>query len=62
VEAPNVDSVLTTIVKSIYPRQIIVLRGYYNNNNGDITKIKILLIENKIRSDYLEFLLSTNLN
>ncbi|KAF4634689.1 hypothetical protein G7Y89_g3414 [Cudoniella acicularis] len=62
VEAPNVDGVLTTIVKSTYPRQIIILRGHHDNNNRDIIKIKILPIENKIRSDYLEFLPSTDLD
>lgn len=61
-EAPNVDGVSTTVVKSTYPRQIIVLGGHHNNDNGDITKIKILLIKDEIRSDYLEFLPSTDLD
>jgi len=62
VEAPNIDGVSTTMVKSIYPRQIILPGGYYDNDNGDITKIKILPTEDEIRSDRPEFLPSTDLD
>jgi hypothetical protein len=50
------------VVKSTYPRQLIVLGGYYDNENSDITKIKILPTEDEIRSDYPEFLPSTDLD
>jgi hypothetical protein len=62
VEAPNVDGVSTTVVKSTYPRQIIVPGGHHDNDNGDITKIKILPTEDEIRSDHPEFLPSTDLD
>ncbi len=62
VEAPNVDGVSTTVVKSTYPRQLIVPGGHHDNENGDITKIKILPTEDEIRSDYPEFLPSTDLD
>jgi len=62
VEAPNVDGVSTTVVKSTYPRQLIVPGGHHDNENGDITKIKILPTEDEIRCDYPEFLPSTDLD
>lgn len=54
--------VSTTVVKSTYPRQIIVPGGHHDNENVDITKIKILPTEDEIRSDYLEYLPSTDLD
>lgn len=62
VEAPNVDGVSTTVFKSTYPRQLVVPGGHHDNENGDITKIKILPTEDEIRSDYPEFLPSTDLD
>ncbi|TGO45849.1 hypothetical protein BCON_0361g00090 [Botryotinia convoluta] len=59
-EAPNIDGVSTTVVKSTYPRQIILPGGHHDNDNGDITKIKILPTEDEIRSDHPEFLPSTD--
>lgn len=62
VETPNVGGVSTTVVKSTYPRQLVVPGGHHDNENGDITKIKILPTEDEIRSDYPEFLPSTDLD
>lgn len=61
-EAPSVDGVSTTVVKSTYPRQLIVPGGHHDNENGAITKIKILPTKDEIRSDYPEFLPSTDLD
>jgi len=62
VEAPNIYGVSTTVIKSTYPRQIILPGGHHDNDNGDITKIKILPTEDEIRSDHPEFLPSTDLD
>jgi hypothetical protein len=62
VEAPNIYGVSTTVVTSTYPRQIILPGGHHDNDNGDITKIKILPTEDEIRSDHPEFLPSTDLD
>lgn len=59
---PLVNGVLTTVVTSTYPQDIIVLGDRYDNDNTNITKIKILLTENEIQSNHLEFLPSTNLD
>ena len=56
VEAPNVNGVSTTVVKSTYPRQIVMPGGHHDNDKIDITKIKILPTEDEIRSDHPEFL------
>ena len=61
-EPPHVDGVSTTVVKSTYPRQLIVPGGHHDNENADITKIKILPTEDEIQSDYPEFLPSTDLD
>jgi hypothetical protein len=60
-EAPNVDGILTTVVKSTYPQQIIVPGGHHDNGNIDIAKIKILPTEDEIRRDHPEFLPPTDL-
>jgi hypothetical protein len=62
VEALNVDGISTTVVKSTYPRHIIVPGGHHDNDSGDITQIKILPLEDEIRSDHPEFLPSTDLD
>ena len=62
VEPSNIQGVSTTVVKSTYPRQLIVPGGHHDNENSDITKIKILPTEDEIRSDYPEFLPSTDLD
>jgi hypothetical protein len=61
-EEPLVNGVSTTVVTSTYPRDIIVPGDRHDNDNTDITKIKILPTENEIRSNHLEFLPSTNLD
>ncbi len=38
VEVPNVDGVSTTVVKSTYPRQIVVPGGHHDNNNMRISQ------------------------
>jgi len=58
----NIDGISTIIVKLIYSQQIIVPGEYYDNNNRDITKIKILFTKDEIRSNYLEFLSSIDLD
>jgi hypothetical protein len=60
VEAPNSQGISTTAINSTYPRQIIVPGGHHDNDNIDISKIKILPTEEEIRSDHLEFLPTTN--
>ena len=61
-EGQSVNGIMTTVVKSTYPRPIIVPGGHHNNDNSDITKIKILPTEDEIRSDHPEFLPSTDLD
>jgi hypothetical protein len=60
-EEPPVNGVSTTVVTSTYPRDIIVPGDRHDNDNTDITKIKILPTENEIRSNHPEFLPSTDL-
>ena len=60
--APNVDGVSTIVVKSTYPRNTVVPGGHHDNDNWDITKIKILPTEDEIQSDHPEFLPSTDLD
>jgi hypothetical protein len=61
VEPLNVHKVSINVVKSTYPRQLVIPGGHHDNDHQDITKIKILPTENEIKSDYLEFLPSTDL-
>ena len=61
-EGQSVNGIMTTVVKSTYPRPIIVPGGHHNNDNSDITKIKILPTEDEIRSEHPEFLPSTDLD
>ncbi|KAH8600108.1 hypothetical protein B0O99DRAFT_503550 [Bisporella sp. PMI_857] len=62
VEPTSIGGISTTVVKSTYPREIIIPGGRHDNDNVDITKIKILPTESEIRSDHLEFLPSTDSN
>lgn len=62
VEVPNIDGISNTVVKSTYPRQIVVPGGCHDNDNQDITKIKILPTEDEIRSDHPEFLPTIDLD
>ena len=62
VESPSATGISTTVVKSTYPRQVVVPGGHHNNDNVDITKIKILPTEDEIRSDHPEFLPTTDLD
>ncbi|KFY97455.1 hypothetical protein V500_02048 [Pseudogymnoascus sp. VKM F-4518 (FW-2643)] len=58
-ETPNVDGVSTTVVKSTY-RQITAPGGHHDNDNWDITKVKILPTTDEIKSGLPEFLPSTD--
>lgn len=57
-----VGGVSTSVVASTYPRQLILPQGRHDNDNMDITKIKILPTEGEIRSDHPVFLPSTDLD
>ena len=57
-----VGGVSTSVVASTYPRQLILPQGRHDNDNMDITKIKILPTEDEIRSDHPVFLPSTDLD
>ena len=57
-----VGGVSTSVVTSTYPRQLILPQGRHDNDNMDITKIKILPTEDEIRSDHPVFLPSTDLD
>jgi len=61
-EEPQVNGVSTAIATSTYPRDIIVPGDRHDNDNTDIIKIKILPTEDEIRSNYPEFLHSTDLD
>ena len=61
-QAPQVDGVSTTAVTSTYPRDIILPQNRHNNDNMDITKIKVFPTEDEIRSNHPEFLPSTDLD
>ena len=54
--------VTTSVVASTYPRELILPQGRHNNDNMDITNIKILPTEAEIRSDHPVFLPSTDLD
>ncbi|KAG4428093.1 hypothetical protein IFR05_016422 [Cadophora sp. M221] len=54
--------ILTAVVTSTYPRDIIVPGDRHDNDNTDITKIQILPTEMEIRSNLPEFLPSTDLD
>lgn len=58
-EALTVDGVSTT-VKSSYPRPIIIPGTRHDNDNADITKIKIFPTEEEIRSDQPDYLPTTD--
>ena len=57
-----VGGVSTSVVASTYPRQLIQPQGRHDNDNMDITNIKILPTEGEIRSDHPVFLPSTDLD
>ena len=57
-----VGGVTTSVVASTYPRELILPQGRHNNDNMDITNIKILPTEAEIRSDQPVFLPSTDLD
>ena len=58
----SVGGVTTSVVASTYPREFILPQGRHNNDNMDITDIKILPTEAEIRSDHPVFLPSTDLD
>ncbi|EEQ35140.1 Ab1-133 [Microsporum canis CBS 113480] len=58
-EVLTVDGVSTT-VKSSYPRPIIIPGTRHDNDNADITKIKIFPTEEEIRSDQPDYLPTTD--
>lgn len=62
VEAPQIDGVSITAVKSTYPKQVVVPGGHHNNDSSDITKINVLPTEDELRCDHPEFLPSTDLD
>ena len=57
-----VGGVSTSVVASTYPRELILPQGRHDNDNMDITNIKILPTEAEIRSDHPVFLPSTDLD
>ncbi|KAI9734023.1 MAG: hypothetical protein M1834_002680 [Cirrosporium novae-zelandiae] len=57
-EKPQGDGV-STVVTSVYPRDIVLPQDRYDNDKMDISKIKILPTEDEIRSNHAEFLPST---
>ena len=59
-ERPATHGVSTTVVLSTYPRDIILPGGRHDNDEMDITKIRILPTANEIRSNQPEFLPSTD--
>jgi hypothetical protein len=59
-EEPQENGISTEVVISTYPRDIIMPRDRHDNDKVDITKIKILPTEDEIRSNYAEFLPSTD--
>jgi hypothetical protein len=61
-EEPQVNGISTATATSTYPRDIIIPGDRHNNDNTDITKIKILPTEDEIRSNHPEFLPSTDLD
>ena len=59
-EEPPVNGISTTIPTSTFPRDIVMPGGRHDNDNKDITKIKIFPTENEIRSGQAEFLPSAD--
>ena len=59
-DEPRVGGVSTAVVTSTYPREIVLPGDRHDNDKMDITKIKILLTEDEIRSNQVEFLPSTD--
>ena len=59
-DEPQVEGVSTTVVTSTYPRDLIIPSGRYDNDKADITEINIFPTEDEIRSDYAEFMPSTD--
>lgn len=59
---PEVGGVSTTVVTSTYPRDLILPRDRHDNDKLDITKIQIIPTADEIRSNYAEFLPSTDLD
>jgi hypothetical protein len=59
-ERPVTHGVSTTVVFSTYPREITLPGGRHDNDEMDITKIRILPTANEIQSNQPEFLPSTD--
>ncbi len=59
-EEPHVGEVITSVVTSTYPRDLILPRDRHDNDKLDITKIRILPTEDEIRSNHVDFLPSTD--
>jgi len=59
-ERPAAHGVSTTAVTSTYPREIVLPGGRHDNDELDVTKIKILPTTDEIRSNHPEFLPSTD--
>ncbi|RAL63385.1 hypothetical protein DID88_003809 [Monilinia fructigena] len=57
---PQVLDASTTVIQSTYPREIILPNGRHDNDEMDITDIRILPTEDEIRSEAIEFLPSTD--
>ncbi|CAG8957876.1 hypothetical protein HYFRA_00000216 [Hymenoscyphus fraxineus] len=61
-DAAPAGGVSTTAPKSTFPRQMIIPGGNHDNDDADISKIKILPTDDEIGNEAPEFLPSTDLN
>jgi hypothetical protein len=59
-DGPEVSKVAVPVVTPTYQREIVLPRNRHDNNQLDITKIKILPAEEEIRSDHAELSPSTD--
>jgi hypothetical protein len=59
-ERPATHGVSTTVVISTYPREIVLPGGRHDNDESDVTKIRILPTADEIRCNHPEFLPSTD--
>ncbi|KAA8576958.1 hypothetical protein EYC84_006986 [Monilinia fructicola] len=59
-DQPPVWGASTTVMKSAYPREIIMPSKRHDNDEMDITDIRILPTEDELRSEAVEFLPSTD--
>lgn len=62
IDLSPVGGVSTTVVKSTFPREVIIPGGKHDNDDADISQIKILPTDDEIRSDKSGFLPTTDLS